>query len=318
MSDVVLSGAGPAVDRQAFRNALGRFATGVTVITARDAEAGLVGITANSFSSVSLDPPMVLWSLSRTSSTLEYFRRARHFCVNVLAADQIELSNRFAGRHWQKFDGVPIREGLGGAPVLEGCAAVFECATSFVYEGGDHLIFVGEVQSFTQNDAPTLLFHRGRYAVSGPHPAFDSAVRRSSAGRTPFLDDYLDYLLARAAAAFQQALHSQVADPRLQSHDWRILAALADYDGCELDTLLASVILPLDALLAALQRLQRHGLLESRQGWNDAEAWFLTAAGRELAVRLLANAKAHETDVLGRHFSAEEAFRLKEFLNRLL
>ncbi|HKY90875.1 MAG TPA: flavin reductase family protein [Nevskiaceae bacterium] len=152
-------------DKRALRTALGSFATGVTIVTARNADGDLVGVTANSFSSVSLDPPMVLWSLDNGAYSRPVFEAAGAFVVNILAADQIELSNRFARKGgFDKFEGVAFRSGVGGAPVLEGVAASFECRTAAIHDGGDHRIFLGHVQSFADHGLAPLLFHRGVYA----------------------------------------------------------------------------------------------------------------------------------------------------------
>ena len=157
------------LDTRAFRNALGHFATGVTVVTTCAENGDYIGVTANSFNSVSMEPPLVLWSLDKTSQSLKTFETAGHFVVNVLAADQVSLSKRFATRGAKdKFQGVSCIEGIGGAPVLAGCAAYFQCKKSFTYEGGDHLILVGEVVKFEASGRSSLVFHKGSYAVSQP------------------------------------------------------------------------------------------------------------------------------------------------------
>ena len=155
------------IDKRAFRKALGNFATGVTIITARNADGALVGVTANSFSSVSLEPPLVLWSLDNTAYSRPSFEAAGFFTVNILAADQTELSNRFASRgEHDKFSGVAFTRGLGGAPVFDGVAASFECRTVAIHDGGDHRIFLGRVEVFADHGLDPLLFHRGNYALA--------------------------------------------------------------------------------------------------------------------------------------------------------
>lgn len=150
-------------DVRQFRDALGAFATGVTVITTRDAAGRDVGRTANSFSSVSLSPPMVLWSLARSSASHAAFHDATHFAVHVLSAKQVDLSARFAGKTEDKFAGLTVSRGVAGIPLLDGCTARFECRTEHRYDGGDHVIFVAEVLGFSRDPAPPLLFHSGRY-----------------------------------------------------------------------------------------------------------------------------------------------------------
>lgn len=151
-------------DSRAFRTALGGFATGVCVVTTLDLTSGHpVGITVNSFASVSLDPPLVLWSVARTAQSFGLFEGAEHWAVNVLSVDQQEVSNLFAGRADDKFAAVDWVPGLGGAPLLERCVARFECAAEHRYDGGDHVILVGRVLRFERSDLAPLLFAGGRY-----------------------------------------------------------------------------------------------------------------------------------------------------------
>ena len=159
----------PSFSARDFRAALGMFATGVTIVTARDAAGAPVGLTANSFNSVSLSPPLVLWSLARSAGSMPAFARGSHYAINILAADQHELAERFASKAVDRFEGLAFREGAGGAPILEGSAAVFECFNRSRYEEGDHVIFVGEVERCTHlPGASPLLFHGGRYYTEHP------------------------------------------------------------------------------------------------------------------------------------------------------
>lgn len=154
----------PPFTNEEFRAALGQFATGVTIVTARDAQGQLVGLTANSFNSVSLSPPLVLWSLGRQSSTLPGFQSATHYAINVLAADQRLLAERFARRGIDRFEGTPWRPGLTGAPVIEGAVAVFECSQYGQHEAGDHVVFVGRVAHCRRRvGVAPLVFHGGRF-----------------------------------------------------------------------------------------------------------------------------------------------------------
>ena len=147
-----------------FRRTLGRFATGVTVITARGRDGEPLGMTISSFNSVSLDPPLILWSLSLQSPNLEAFRNASHYAVNVLASGQQALSDRFASRRSDRFADLPRHVGQAGVPLLDACCAWFECSHEAHYAGGDHLIFVGRVEHFAQGEAAPLIFHNGCYA----------------------------------------------------------------------------------------------------------------------------------------------------------
>jgi 3-hydroxy-9,10-secoandrosta-1,3,5(10)-triene-9,17-dione monooxygenase reductase component len=149
------------------RLALGRFVTGVTIVTCRSAEGVPVGLTANSFNALSLDPPLVLWSLRRESPSIGAFAEATHFTVNVLAEDQIDLSRRFARPSAAKFDVGDWHDGHGGAPMLAGCVAVFECRRRSHHEAGDHILFIGEVERIAGTAAAPLVYHAGHYRALG-------------------------------------------------------------------------------------------------------------------------------------------------------
>ncbi|MFT4793451.1 MAG: flavin reductase (DIM6/NTAB) family NADH-FMN oxidoreductase RutF [Paracoccaceae bacterium] len=167
-------------DLDSLRGALGRFATGVTVITARNFDGTPVGFTANSFNSVSLDPPLILWSLARSSPRLGAYRAAEHYAVNILSADQSALARRFAGKTEDRFEGIAWSEGLGGAPVLDGALAVFECAHEAVYPAGDHELFIGRVSRCAIAEGAPLTFFAGRFgSVMGPAAAPDRALEQT-------------------------------------------------------------------------------------------------------------------------------------------
>lgn len=159
----------PSFSSQEFRSALGMFATGVTIVTARAADGQLIGLTASSFNSVSLAPPLVLWSLARAAASLSVFSAGSHYAINVLASDQKALAERFATRGADRWSGVAFDDGVGNAPLLQGTAAVFECFNRSRYEEGDHVIFVGEVERCRwRAGASPLLFHGGRYFTEHP------------------------------------------------------------------------------------------------------------------------------------------------------
>lgn len=151
-------------DSRALRNALGRFATGIAVVTAIDPDGHPIGLTINSFSAVSLEPALVLWCLDNHSHNLEAFRRASHHAINILAVDQQDLSNRFATWPTDRFVGLPWQAGAGGAPVFPNCCATFEVANETQHLAGDHTIFIGRVERFNETaDLAPLLFHAGQY-----------------------------------------------------------------------------------------------------------------------------------------------------------
>ena len=163
-----LSSDSSSIDPRDFRNALGSYATGVTVITAATPDGKQAGLTCNSFASVSLNPPLVLWSLVIYSPSMSIFQEASHFSVNVLGASQQALAIQFATRAEDKFAGVKWEPGLGGAPVLADAVATFQCRAADRYYGGDHVIFLGAVESYAYNRAEPLLFARGNFGRFGP------------------------------------------------------------------------------------------------------------------------------------------------------
>lgn len=156
-------------DTRELRRVLGTFVTGVTVVTTRDETGRHFGLTANSFSSVSLDPPLVLWSQAKSSPSHGAFHAAAHFGVNVLAEEQLDLSNRFATTMADKFEGLALDEGVGGVPLLKGCSAWFECRTVERVSGGDHTIYIGEVCALRQSTRRPLVFGGGQYLVTDSH-----------------------------------------------------------------------------------------------------------------------------------------------------
>lgn len=157
----------PPFDAKTLRSALGRFTTGVTIATCRDLDGRPIGLTCNSFNSLSLDPPLVLWSLRAASPALAAFREASHFAINVLAEAQVGLSRRFASAVPDRFAEGQWADGIGGAPILGGCTAVFECALHSQQEAGDHVLFIGQVERMHEAALPPLLFQAGHYRLLG-------------------------------------------------------------------------------------------------------------------------------------------------------
>jgi flavin reductase (DIM6/NTAB) family NADH-FMN oxidoreductase RutF len=150
-------------DRRGLRQALGRFATGVTIVTTRGPDGRNIGLTANSFNSLSLEPALVLWSLGVTQGSSAIFRTASHFAINILSTAQIELSRRFSSPIEDRFQGVDyLDEGLA-APLIRGCAAWLLCRTREHIEHGDHVLFIGEVEKLGVGDEPPLVFSDGQY-----------------------------------------------------------------------------------------------------------------------------------------------------------
>jgi flavin reductase (DIM6/NTAB) family NADH-FMN oxidoreductase RutF len=152
------------VSKDEFRVALSRFVSGITVVTVLDNDKRPAGITVSAFSSVSLEPPLVLACIDKRASVHDYFTDGSHFAVNILAQEQEHISRRFASKELDRFDGAGYREGVSGSPLLEGALAYIECRVVHIYPGGDHTIVVGEVESTSVADCKPLAYYRGGYA----------------------------------------------------------------------------------------------------------------------------------------------------------
>jgi 3-hydroxy-9,10-secoandrosta-1,3,5(10)-triene-9,17-dione monooxygenase reductase component len=300
------------IDAPQFRRALGSFTTGVTIVTTQGEDGKDYGLTANSFNSVSMDPPMVLWSLGKKSSSLSAFQAAGHFAVHILAADQERISNRFAKSGTDKFAGCAVERGHGHIPLLDGCSARFECRVVHQYEGGDHIIFVGEVMNFDSFDRPPLVFHGGNYGLV-MKKADDIAAARSEFG-----DGWLGFLLGRAYYQLLIPIRNHLASHGLRDIDYSILTVLSMGDGRtigELDRLVS--ISGLRVAEGDIGKLIDRGLvaLDNTSGRGD-EVRF-THAGRSYATELLAIGKAAESDA-ERDLDHREAQVMKLLLKRVI
>ena len=284
------------LDSGGFRAALGQFATGVTVVTTRAANGDRIGLTANSFNSASLDPPMVLWSLRNDSANFDAFAEADYFAVNVLAADQVEVSRRFSREVEDRFAGLECAEGSGGAPIIAGCAATFQCRNVHRYSGGDHAIFVGEVLDFEVRDRTPLVFHRGDYTVTLARAAEGPGAEEIAGG---YVDDFLLPLLARAYRLFGLPFYEHLEQENIPRDEWRVLAALSD-QSCTRDELAWIIRMPgeiLDRTLGSLLDQEMIAHSEAREPGGSPRL-VCTPRGSRRVVRLLAVAKAREADVL--------------------
>lgn len=153
----------PAIDRRELRRTLACFPTGVTVVTAIAPNGEYIGLTVNSFNSLSLDPPLVLWSLTSGSRWLSAFQQATHFAINILAEEQVDISRLFSSKAPRKFAGLELKPGIGGAPLIAGCAAYLECRSHSQQRGGDHILFIGEVIRHRGSSRRPLIFMHGHY-----------------------------------------------------------------------------------------------------------------------------------------------------------
>ena len=152
-------------DLKGIRQCLGKFASGVAIITCADSAGRPYGVTANSFSSVSLEPPLILWNIAKVTQSLDAYLDAANFAVNILAADQRDLSNHFAQSRHDLFEGIEYSRSSVGTPLLPGILACLECRTDAIHDCGDHHIIVGEVETYRDRDDEPLLFYGGNYAA---------------------------------------------------------------------------------------------------------------------------------------------------------
>lgn len=163
----------PDFTERQFRDALSEFATGVTIITTRDTGARYVGFTANSFNSVSLAPPLVVWSLSRAANSHLAFEQCERYAISVLAAGQAPLARHFSRPHADRFSSVPYTLGWAGAPLIEGAVAWLECRHFSWQPIGDHTLFVGEVVRCARSTGAPLIFNHGRFRTIAPLQGHD-------------------------------------------------------------------------------------------------------------------------------------------------
>ncbi|QIL73948.1 flavin reductase family protein (plasmid) [Diaphorobacter sp. HDW4B] len=306
-------------DPKAFRAALGTFATGVTVITAVGQDGKSIGLTANSFNSVSLDPPLVLWSLAKKAFNLQDFVAAKHWAVHILSADQEQMSNQFARGGAEKFAGVEPVSSEHGVPLLQNCAARFECTSTFQYEGGDHIIFVGEVKKFERNDHPPLVFHAGKYALASLKDNDFSPPRATGTEPPTFRSDMLGYMVGRARKNFLDSMRVHLESNGLNDYEWRLLTIILTKKN-----LTASMFerfnkdAALETILATLESLRQKGWIEmvSDEGLGEP-TYTLSQKGVYDSVRLLAIAKSHEEHLMEKMGYAD-GMLLKSLLNKFI
>ncbi|WP_417506990.1 p-hydroxyphenylacetate 3-hydroxylase reductase component [Marinomonas gallaica] len=297
-------------DPKEFRRCLGNFATGVTVITAQAEDGTKVGVTANSFNSVSLDPALVLWSIVKESSSYPILEKASHFAVNILAADQIDLSNNFARPSDDKFANVAFEAGAGQAPLLHNTAANFQCENYQIVDGGDHWIMIGKVVAFENNGRSPLLYVQGSYAGAIPFTGTQSPDKNVASHETlERLHNSAIYLMNKVLQKLQENYLPKQSATGLSSSEARLLLVLSDAPNVSYDDLTNLVTIPEPDVQAGIERLQTSGLI------NQAMA--LTDKGLEMADRLWAISK-QQTDEVFSSFDDEQYQSFKLQLQTLL
>ncbi|KJK09994.1 MULTISPECIES: p-hydroxyphenylacetate 3-hydroxylase reductase component [Pseudomonas] len=300
-------------DPRAFRRALGNFATGVTIMTAAVGER-TVGVTANSFNSVSLDPALILWSIDKRSTSYEVFNDASHFAVNILAADQIDLSNQFARPKDDKFAGIAYEQGAGGAPLFSDCAARFQCELHQQVDGGDHWILIGKVIAFDDFGRSPLLYHQGAYSSVLPHPRL--ASRPEGAQKSAFqgrLSHNLYYLMTQAVRSYQADYQPRQLSSGLRTSEARMLMVLENDAGLDMQGLQREVAMPMREIEQSLDILKRKGWVEDR----PAACFGLTGAGVEQTEALWTIASEQQGRVFA-DFSPEQIETFKGMLKQVI
>ncbi len=291
-----------------FRNALGSFTTGVTVVTTRSDELGDVGLTANSFNSVSLSPPMVLWSLAKSAFSLPAFKTAEYFAVHILSEEQQPVSNQFARRGEDKFSGLALERGPGDIPLLPDCSARFVCKTAYQYEGGDHIIFVGEVLDFSHFPKSPLLFFGGQYGQ-----LHKPAAATSAEGGSSMPDDSLGYLMRVGYLQLIDPLLKELASRGLTATQHYFLASVAR-DG---DKTTAELVRQLSSVDRQVSGNEITDLFERDLVQEVGDKVSLTEAGIQLRIELASVYKSIESDALNA-LGYEKAQSLKVLLDEFI
>lgn len=305
-------------DPMVFRNALGTFTTGVTVITARGSDGNPVGVTANSFNSVSLDPPLVLWSLAKTSGSLPVFEEAEYFAVHILSNEQQDLSNRFAGRGQDKFKDLDVPNGLGKTPLLADCCARMQCKTAYRYEGGDHIIFVGEVIDLEHSNATPLVFQAGKYALASRKVDETPLLSSENDQNSAFSEDYLGYLLWRAYFQFHTMARKQASIAAYSDLEFLVLVTLFHSSERSGDDLTAAMSYEgsVQDTASAIENLVAQELVQPL-GTKSRLKFSLTEQGREKTLGILAAAKSTESEFLNK-LGMWESVALKNLLKQFI
>ena len=299
------------VDKREMRNCFGKFATGITIITALAPDGTKLGLTVNSFSSLSLEPPMILWSLDKRSNNLEALKSASHFAVNVLASDQIELSNRFASPSDEKYQGVELVESKCDLPLFSGAVAHLECKNVDQHDGGDHVIFVGEVEYFTTFDKKPLLYANGQYAVAGRHPATPQAEPKVE-DRTS-RDDFIIPLLLRSYWEISEPFYNELMEEGIPVSHARILVYLSHTPDGTVRELSEATHIDVPSVAMSVKWLCDNGHLEEA----DNEKFVISELGLSRLEIVSRRAKRFEDEILD-GYSEQEVDVLKSMLRKLI
>lgn len=302
------------LDQKAFRRALGNFATGVTIITAVGANGERVGVTASSFNSLSMDPPLILWSSIKASPSCKIFETAGHFAVNILASDQMEMSNHFARQQEDKFADVEWQEGIGGAPLFPNCAGRFQCETYDKLDGGDHWIFVGKVVAFDDFGRPPLCFHQGSYSMVFSHPgtAKKPAADISKFPHSDRMGNHKFFLMLRAVQGYQDRYQPKLRSLDLNLIEARALLVMNVSHPLDADQLTVHLNAPMVEVNEALLNLAKRGMIT-----QSGDGHILTDIGAKKSDQCWDLAEAHAKEAFS-GFSEEQMETFSTVLRHLI
>jgi 3-hydroxy-9,10-secoandrosta-1,3,5(10)-triene-9,17-dione monooxygenase reductase component len=279
------------------------------VIATRAQDGRYVGLTASSFNSLSLEPPLILWSLASSATSLEVFKGQRFFSVSILSVEQVDLARRFAARLTDRFEGVAVHEGLDGIPLIDGAVGWFECERRTQHHHGDHWLFIGEVKRCAAADGSPLVFRQGEFASAGALDAPALAPLSSAGGHPlegfepgdqPFYEEYLPFLLARAGHHVAGGFNRQLQRHGLGLLSWRVLAALSSRDDWTIGELSAASLAKQPTISKLIDRLVRQGIAARRVDPADARRVLvsLTPKGHADIAPVLQDAAAFNLSLL--------------------
>ncbi|MBT0957235.1 flavin reductase [Alphaproteobacteria bacterium KMM 3653] len=300
----------------AFRRALGNFATGVTIVTAVTPEGEKVGVTASSFNSLSMDPPLILWSSMKDTLSCAVFEKAEHFAVNILASDQMEMSNHFARQNEDKFAGVDWEPGIGGSPLFPNTAGRFQCESYAKLDGGDHWIFVGKVLAFDDYGRAPLCFHQGSYSMVFSHPATatqpEGQVEQSALEASGRYKNHTFFQMLQAVRAYQDHYRPKLETQGLSVIEARVLLVLSEVPGLTAESLVPYLNAPLVEAQEALSNLTDRGMIS-----DHGSGFATTESGRAKATDCWNVAQSHAEEAFAK-FSEAQMETFTEVLQGLI
>ena len=302
------------IDQKAFRRALGNFATGVTIITTKAPDGTNVGVTASSFNTLSMDPPLILWSSIKSTPSCKVFESASHFAVNILASDQMEMSNHFARQQDDKFAGIEWEEGIGGVPIFPNCSGRFQCESYDKFDGGDHWIFVGKVVAFDDSGSSPLCFHQGSYSMVFSHPETfpNSGQDNDQDANEGRMSNHAFFLMLRAVRTYQERYRPKLTTLGLNLVESRILIVLNDFTGLDAKELVVHLHTPVNEAHEALLSLSDRGLVKP-----SGTGYALTELGASKAEQCWGIAAAHADESFD-GFSQEQVDTFTDVLRHLI